>query len=268
MGNAVTCFSPLPSKNGRAATLFARSASKKSRDGGRGAQLSDEVIRRHAVAAALLFQQHQKNGSLRSFTRSASVSETGVERVKKQSSFTRSSSTRPASDSDSLTRPHQLVNQDGDRRVRGRFVLVHGGGFGAWCWYKTMALLQDDGFQVTAVDLAGSGVNSADPNSISSLVEYVKPLLDVLTQVEDGGKVILVGHDLGGACVSYAMEALPEKVAKAVFVAAAMVADGQSCLDVFSMQVYQIPHFLKFIIFILSTNARYMINNFSFKSII
>ncbi|XP_020531521.1 uncharacterized protein LOC110008439 [Amborella trichopoda] len=47
------------------------------------------------------------------------------------------------------------------------------------------------------------------------LSEFVKS--DVETM-----KVILVGHDFGGACISYAMEAFPQKVAKAVFVAAAM----------------------------------------------
>ncbi|KAL2226304.1 UNVERIFIED_CONTAM: putative methylesterase 13, chloroplastic, partial [Sesamum indicum] len=48
--------------------------------------------------------------------------------------------------------------------------------------------------------------------------------------------VILVGHDLGGACVSYAMELYPTKVSKAIFVAATMMNNGQSALDVFSQQ--------------------------------
>lgn len=50
-------------------------------------------------------------------------------------------------------------------------------------------------------------------------------------------QVILVGHDFGGACVSYAMELFPFKVSKAVFVAAAMLTNGQSTLDMFSQQV-------------------------------
>ncbi|KAF9609362.1 hypothetical protein IFM89_015617, partial [Coptis chinensis] len=27
-----------------------------------------------------------------------------------------------------------------------KFVLVHGEGFGAWCWYKTVALLEEAGY--------------------------------------------------------------------------------------------------------------------------
>ena len=49
------------------------------------------------------------------------------------------------------------------------FVLVHGGGFGAWCWYKIIAPLEEGGFKAIAVDLTGSGIHSFDINSITSL---------------------------------------------------------------------------------------------------
>lgn len=50
-------------------------------------------------------------------------------------------------------------------------------------------------------------------------------------------QVILVGHDFGGACISYAMELFPTNVSKAVFVAAIMLKDGQNALDMFSEKV-------------------------------
>lgn len=50
-------------------------------------------------------------------------------------------------------------------------------------------------------------------------------------------QVILVGHDVGGVCISYAMEMNPSKVSRAVFVAATMLSNGHSALDVFSKQV-------------------------------
>lgn len=50
-------------------------------------------------------------------------------------------------------------------------------------------------------------------------------------------QVILVGHDFGGACISYVMELFPSKVAKAVFIAATMLTSGQSALDTISQQV-------------------------------
>lgn len=69
------------------------------------------------------------------------------------------------------------------------FVLVHGGGFGAWCWYKTIALLEEGGFKVTAIDLTGAGIHSFDTNGITSLSQYVKPLTDFLEKLPDAEKV-------------------------------------------------------------------------------
>lgn len=71
-----------------------------------------------------------------------------------------------------------------------RFVLVHGGGFGAWCWYKTITLLEKHGFQVDAVDLTGSGVSSFDTNNITSLAQYVKPLLHFFDTLKPTEKVL------------------------------------------------------------------------------
>lgn len=72
------------------------------------------------------------------------------------------------------------------------FVLIHGGGFGAWCWYKTIALLEEDGFKVTAIDLAGCGINSININGIASLSQYVKPLTDILEKLPIGEKVLFL----------------------------------------------------------------------------
>lgn len=69
------------------------------------------------------------------------------------------------------------------------FVLVHGGGFGAWCWYKTIALLEEGGFRVTAIDLTGSGIHSCDSNRITSLSQYAKPLTVFLESLAEGEKV-------------------------------------------------------------------------------
>ncbi|CAN8291525.1 unnamed protein product [Cochlearia groenlandica] len=155
--------------------------------------------------------------------------------------FVRSSSSRQRSSTDLVIKPNQLLDKELINKVEGtetkRFVLVHGGGFGAWCWYKTITLLEKHGFQVDAVDLTGSGVSSVDTNNITSLAHYSKPLLHYFESLKPTDKVILVGHDFGGACVSYAMEMFPSKISKAVFISAAMLANGQSTLDLFNQQV-------------------------------
>ncbi|OVA14596.1 hypothetical protein BVC80_1813g32 [Macleaya cordata] len=201
-------------------------------------KIEDSLIQEQAIAATLLFQQ-QNGSTLVPFDRSTSLrySNNNLSSNKKQT-LPRSSSSRARSVTDTILQPHQLVNQEFkiDDLETAHFVLVHGGGFGAWCWYKTITLLEEGGFKVDAIDLTGSGIHSFDTNSITSIAQYVNPLTDFIEKLRDGEKVILVGHDFGGACISYAMELFPHKVAKDVFIAAAMLINGQSTLDMFSQQ--------------------------------
>ncbi|KAL3624072.1 putative methylesterase 11, chloroplastic [Castilleja foliolosa] len=204
----------------------------------RSSRKEENLIHERALAAAILFQQQLQSGGAAPFDRTTSLRYSNVS-SKKNQGLPRSSSSRARSLTDPLLQPHQLVNQDINLEdlETNHFVLVHGGGFGAWCWYKTIALLEEGGYKVTAVDLTGSGIHSFDTNSITSLSQYVKPLTDFLEKLTDGEKVILVGHDFGGSCISYTMELFPSKISKAVFLAAAMLTSGQSALDMFSEKV-------------------------------
>ncbi|XP_042459438.1 putative methylesterase 14, chloroplastic isoform X2 [Zingiber officinale] len=137
-----------------------------------------------------------------------------------------------------------------------KIVLVHGEGFGAWCWYKTVSLLEESGLHPVAVDLRGSGINTTDPNKISTLADYSKPLTDYLTSLPGDEKVILVGHSCGGASVSYASERFPKKVSKAIFVTATMVSDGQKPFDILSEELASADVFLKESQFLIYGNGR------------
>ncbi|XP_057984193.1 putative methylesterase 12, chloroplastic isoform X2 [Malania oleifera] len=118
-----------------------------------------------------------------------------------------------------------------------KFVLIHGEGFGAWCWYKTIALLEEAGLLPVALDLLASGIDCTDMNSVGTLADYSKPLTDYLTNLPDDEKVILVGHSSSGACISYALEHFPQKISKAVYLCATMVSDGQKPFDVFAEEL-------------------------------
>ncbi|GMN29878.1 hypothetical protein TIFTF001_002591 [Ficus carica] len=104
------------------------------------------------------------------------------------------------------------------------FVLVHGAGHGAWCWYKITTLLQSDGHNVTALDLTASGINPRQIRDLkfSSVLDYVQPLINFMASLKPKEKVILVGHSLGGLGMSVVMERFPEKISAAVFVTAFM----------------------------------------------
>nr|GMD09895.1 salicylic acid-binding protein 2-like [Ipomoea batatas] len=104
-----------------------------------------------------------------------------------------------------------------------QFVLVHGACHGAWSWYKLLGLLRSSGHNVTAVDLAGAGINPKGVGEVRRQGDYFRPLMELMASVPAGRKqVILVAHSLGGFAVSKAMEMFPEKISVAVFVTAFM----------------------------------------------
>ncbi|KAI3773668.1 hypothetical protein L1987_48198 [Smallanthus sonchifolius] len=135
-------------------------------------------------------------------------------------------------------------------------VLIHGEGFGAWCWYKTIALLEELGMIPTALDLTGSGIDLKDTNNVTTLEEYSKPLIDYLQNLPEDDKVILVGHSSGGACVSYAMEQFQQKISKAIFLCGTMVSNGQKPFDVFAEQLGSAELFMKESKFLIHGNGK------------
>ncbi|CAB4317880.1 unnamed protein product [Prunus armeniaca] len=114
------------------------------------------------------------------------------------------------------------------------FVLVHGAGHGAWCWYKVSTLLTSIGHNVTALDLAASGVNPKQVQQLHSLLDYVEPLMRFMKSLPPKERVILVGHSMGGAAISIAMEKFPEKIYIAVFGTAIMPSPALDYLNLSS----------------------------------
>lgn len=102
------------------------------------------------------------------------------------------------------------------------FVLIHGACHGAWNWYKIVTLLKSLGHKVTALDLAACGIHPKQVHELSSLSDYLSPLMEFMESLPPEEMVVLVGHSMGGACISVAMEKFPQKISVAVFVAALM----------------------------------------------
>ena len=109
------------------------------------------------------------------------------------------------------------------------FVLIHGAWHGGWCWYKVVARLQAAGHEVHAPDLAGLGRDMTPLHEVT-LARWVDQVADLVSS--QPGPVVLVGHSRGGIIVSEVAERLPERIAHAVYLAAFMVKDGQTLMDV------------------------------------
>ncbi|KAK6924102.1 Alpha/beta hydrolase fold-1 [Dillenia turbinata] len=97
------------------------------------------------------------------------------------------------------------------------FILVHGLGHAAWCWYKIIPLLKSAGHNVTAIDLAASGSDPRSILEIHTFAQYNEPLTNLMASIPDNETVILVGHSLGGMNIAFAMEQFTGKISVAVF---------------------------------------------------
>ncbi|XP_039133884.1 putative methylesterase 14, chloroplastic isoform X2 [Dioscorea cayenensis subsp. rotundata] len=211
MGNAMDCMSRKDSRPSSVSRSKRNSKSQRKTS----ATAEDEQLHRQALAMAI--QQHQLS---QRFEGSMSRRITG------------STSSRRLADPFSNGKQQAPIVLDNVETKK--LVLVHGEGFGAWCWYKTITMLEEAGLEPIALDLTGSGIDTTDTNIITSLEDYAKPLINYLHNLPEGEKVILVGHSCGGASISYALECYPKKISKAVFVCATMVADGQKPFDIFA----------------------------------
>ncbi|KAL5061512.1 hypothetical protein RYX36_023249 [Vicia faba] len=115
---------------------------------------------------------------------------------------------------------------------KSHFVLIHGINYGAWCWYKVSSLLKSAGHDVTSLDMAASGINPIQVQDISSILEYIEPLMKFMESLPSDEKVILVGHSFGGIYISMAMERFPHKISVAVFVTAFVLTENLTHPDI------------------------------------
>lgn len=106
------------------------------------------------------------------------------------------------------------------------FVLIHGSSYGAWCWYKVATLLKSADHNVTALDMAASGLNTKQVQHLGSILDYHEPLMTFMESLPSHEKVVLVGHSFGGVSISLAMERFPDKISVAVFVAAFVISEN------------------------------------------
>jgi pimeloyl-ACP methyl ester carboxylesterase len=109
--------------------------------------------------------------------------------------------------------------------VAKNYVLVHGAWQAPYVWDAVKAKLINEGNNVTVVELPGHGSDMTDPSTLTLNI-YRDKVLDALSKIN--GKVILVGHSLGGMIISAVAEQNPTKIEKLVYLAAYLPTSGQS----------------------------------------
>lgn len=112
--------------------------------------------------------------------------------------------------------------------VAKNYVLVHGAWQAPYVWDAVKANLINEGNHVTIVELPGHGSDQTVPSTLT-LTSYRDKVLDAMSGIN--GKVILVGHSLGGMIISAVAEQNPSKIEKLVYLAAYLPLSGQSLLS-------------------------------------
>ena len=117
-----------------------------------------------------------------------------------------------------------------------KFVLVHGAWHGGWCWERVAAILRSRGHCVTTPTQTGLGERS------HLLSETIMPSVfidDIVNHLkwENLTNVILVGHSFGGLTISGVADAVPERIAKLIYLDAAIIENGEAAFDLLPKEI-------------------------------
>jgi pimeloyl-ACP methyl ester carboxylesterase len=110
------------------------------------------------------------------------------------------------------------------------FVLVHGGGHGGWCWQPVARRLRAAGHEVHAPTLTGLGERRHLLSAETGLDTHIEDISQLLFH-EDLRDVVLVGHSYGGMVITGAADRCPERIARLVYLDAAIPQSGERLVD-------------------------------------
>jgi len=110
------------------------------------------------------------------------------------------------------------------------FVLVHGGGHGAWCWERLVPLLADAGHRVFTPVLTGVGERFAELTVDVGLETHIDDVV-ALFEAEKLADVILCGHSYGGTVITGVAGRVPERIRELVFLDAPHPRHGEDLCD-------------------------------------
>ena len=119
-------------------------------------------------------------------------------------------------------------NFNNDAPKHKTFVLVHGAWQAAFVWDEVKAQLEKQGHHVIAVELQGHGKDQS-ALADATLDNYVAKVTAAINSAD--GKVILVGHSLGGAIITQTATKVPGKIEKLVYIAGFVPPTGKSLND-------------------------------------
>lgn len=111
------------------------------------------------------------------------------------------------------------------------FVFVHGTFADESAWQLIKPKLEQAGYQVITFNLPAHGPDQT-PVSQANFDLYVATTIQKINAVQ--GKVVLLGHSMGGMIITQVAEQIPEKIEKLVYLCAFLPKNGQSLFELAS----------------------------------
>ena len=108
-------------------------------------------------------------------------------------------------------------------------------------WEKVVPELEEAGYRPRALTLPGMESRDADRVEIT-LRDHVDAVVEEIDAMEPtAGKVVLVGHSAGAAIAHAAVDARPERIARAVYVGGFPIGDGEAVADGYPTDNGEVP---------------------------
>lgn len=107
-------------------------------------------------------------------------------------------------------------------------------------WAKVVPALERAGHRTHPLTLPGMESKDADRSRIT-LRDHVDAVVQAIDACGSGGQVLLVGHSAGCGIAHAAIDARPDRVARAVYVGGFPTGDGDTLADAFPAQGGQVP---------------------------
>jgi pimeloyl-ACP methyl ester carboxylesterase len=93
-------------------------------------------------------------------------------------------------------------------------------------WDRVVPLLERAGHRAHPLTLPGMESKATDRSGITRR-DHVEAVVNVIDSLDPAGRVMLVGHSAGGATAHAAVDARPDRIARAVYIGGFPVGDGE-----------------------------------------
>lgn len=113
------------------------------------------------------------------------------------------------------------------------FVLIPGFWLGAWAWRDVTKILRSKNHEVFPVTLTGLGERVHLGTAETDLDTHVEDVVNII-KYNELDNVYLVGHSYAGILITQIADAVPEKIAKLIYVDTAPLPDGAALIDFYS----------------------------------